>query len=498
MNVYSDVRFCDLLATFRVIDTTAQADADASTTDSAPIAQLNQIIDDTTAASAKIGTLETNFLLLDDSFTIVNSDVSAYQTGWISNAISDANRDIDTSLIFEFDDTHDSMGFTIYFDDVVKEYPAEYTIYAYNGVTLLDSITVTDSGAIDAVEFAVTGYDSIVINFTKTAHAHRRIRVTEVVFGLIIQYSKDNLESASLLREIDNTSETLPICELTLNLDNQDKRYNLLNPSNLFQYLQDGQVIELQIGIGTGADNIEYADMGEYYFKSIDSKHSNVITQLTAQDLMMYLDKKPYTTGSATTVAFSAFVAEIVSNSGLSITTSIPAAVSALVINKNLVDISCRAALALACAAVCCVAYFDKSTLVITQLSATTEVDALDDDNMYESASIEIPERYNICEVSNDTGVLYTYNNVGARETALTLKVKNPCLTAGLATAFAQWRLAEENRKLYKIHNRGNPERDITDTVKVYDNFNVNNNIIITKQELIFDGGLEENLEGVY
>ena len=62
----------------------------------------------------------------------------------------------------------------------------------------------------------------------------------------------------------------------------------------------------------------------------------------------------------------------------------------------------------------------------------------------------------------------------------------------------AEWILAWcQGRITYETDERGNPETELTETVKVCDYFGVNRNAIVTKQVYKYDGGLSAESEAI-
>ena len=75
-------------------------------------------------------------------------------------------------------------------------------------------------------------------------------------------------------------------------------------------------------------------------------------------------------------------------------------------------------------------------------------------------------------------------------------QVNNLLIRKENAQVFADWCLSVAQKRLtYKLQERGNPARETTDTVKIYDAYNENRNAIITKQEYHYDGTLKANTE---
>jgi hypothetical protein len=142
--------------------------------------------------------------------------------------------------------------------------------------------------------------------------------------------------------------------------------------------------------------------------------------------------------------------------------------------------------------------YFDRDdVLVFVALVAGAVVDTLDNNNLYDVAKISVTDRVNTVELIvrdeyAETETLYTANNIAVGESVQTLSVENPLVAAANGPTVAGWLLTMANKRLrYDLQERGNPARELGDTVKIYDAYGENRNAIITKGDFTFDGTLK-------
>ena len=103
----------------------------------------------------------------------------------------------------------------------------------------------------------------------------------------MVQYfDNDNTSGATLLYGVSPAAENLPTNELTITFDNTDAKYNMVSPSSIFAYLQQGQSLDAEIGIG-----LEYVNMGKFYFAKAQAQDGSMTAQITAYDRLYQLDK---------------------------------------------------------------------------------------------------------------------------------------------------------------------------------------------------------------
>jgi len=498
-NAYPDARKNEVKATFRFVDTSAADDATASATEYDSASQLAQTHDGIETMT-KYATLETNGWPLDGTAAILPDNVTGIETGFWSN-ISGAGRTFGTAptLIFEFSANHSSVGFTAVFDS--GTHPTRFTIAAYDSVgALISTADVVCTSDSEPVSIPTTNYRKIVLAFTETQQPYQRIRLTEVVFGLVKNYDKHNSKEASVLYEISPIAENLPSNELVIVVDNSDRSYNMVNPSGLYSYLQQSQPIDVTLGVGFPTP--EHVNMGRFYYTKSVSKDSSLTAQITANDRFYALGKSTCRIGTTGTWTVSEAVAAIIADSGMSITVSIPANVASRTVNKCIpATATHREALRLVAQAGRSTCYFDRDdVLAFVEMATGTPTDTLDNDNMSEVAELTVLDRINYVEITatdeyTDIKNIYTADGIVAGETAQTLSITNPLVYDGASVA--AWLLSMSQHRLrYTVYERGNPAREITDTATVYDAYGENADAVIIKEEYKYDGSLSAVSKG--
>ena len=63
-------------------------------------------------------------------------------------------------------------------------------------------------------------HDKRKLTFTKTHKPYRRVRVCEVIFGIIQTFDKDNLSELTILNELSPDMSSLPSNEMTVTIEN--------------------------------------------------------------------------------------------------------------------------------------------------------------------------------------------------------------------------------------------------------------------------------------
>ena len=503
---YADARWSNLKVSFRLVDTTAAGNATTTATGADSVSQLAQTCDGTESMGAAWATLEYGGWPLDGTRVALPSSLLGVQTGFWS-VVSDANGNFITPpmLTFSFTNDHSSIGFSVLFDDKSNQFPKTFTISAYNsGGSLIGNTAVNCTSVMQIVQLPVSYYKKLVLSFASTQAPFQRVKLSEVIFGIVQNFDKDSITTGSVLFELSPTADNLPSNELVIKIDNSDKKYNMSNPNGLFSYLQQSQPLDVQLGVGSSKDAVEYVKMGRFFFANSEADDDAMTAQIIAYDPFYQLDKSPCKIGVTGTWTVAAAVAAVIADSRLTLATSIPSSVGNQTIRKCIPsDATHREALRLIAQAGMSTCYFNRDNiLTFVELASGVVVDTLDSNNMVKPATPRVLDRVNTVKLNvNDeyagTKAVYTATNIAAGETVQMWNVNNPLVSDGAGVA--TWLLAMSQKRLrYDLYERGNPARELCDTVKVYDPYGENKDVIIIKEEFQYNGALSALTKGVY
>lgn len=499
-NPFSDERWSRLRVVFELVDVEAAEDAIPLATGEAEISRLSQTHNRTMEMSNKLATLEQNQFVLDSSYNLPDKENG--EVGWWSSQMSGSNGVFETPQILEFCFTADrsSVGFMILFDDMANEYATDFIIQVFDSEDLLlseDAVMENKAHAYIS-EMPVMGYRKVRITFTRTSKAYRRLRVCEVVFGVIHVFDESNTTNARILYEISPSGEHLPSGELALTIENVDKKYNMINPKGIYKYLEQGQYLSAELGVGATKETIERVNMGRFFFTSSSAEDSAMTTQIIAHDWFYRLDRSICRIGSTGTWLLWEAVTEVVADCGIPINISIPPDIGARIVNRCIPqNTSYREAIRLIAQAGMCNCYFNRDgVLVFADLTESEPVDTLDNSNLNKPAKVKVTDHVNKVEITvrdeyAGTETIYTASSKEPDETDQIMTVKNPLVAS---SEVAGWLLSIHQKRIrYDLSERGNPAREIGDTVKIFDAYFENRNAIITKEEYLFDGVLKAN-----
>lgn len=492
---YDADRWVDFTVRFELLDVNARTSAVPSVSGQENISQLDQLTDMVDTMGGKYATLEDNCWVLDGTMDLLPDDVAGVQTGWWSDVLSDQDGVFSEppQLWFSFGGIPIStVGFTLPFDVLTNNYATSIraTCYAANGTTVIAQQTFTNGEALCILDMPVQNYYSVRFDFLATSKPYRRIRLCECLFGIVQRFNWNSLETIDLTYGADLAAEALPSRQLTFSFNNLDKKYNLINPSGLYSYLQEGQDIYAHTII-----NGEAVDMGVFEYTSANGKDDDIIGEITANDYVLStLDAAVFTGGSNTTNTLQNAVSAVLSGTDIAASLAKPSYTVSMAIPT---DTTKREAIRYLAQAAMCSVWVDRAgVLQIRPLTVGTEADDELDANRMDSLggiSVSQPVQKVRLIVRNEfttdlngnprtTETQYEAGS-GAKEKSYS----NPCIAAANGQAVANWLLAQNNRRVhYDKPNRGNPAVEIGDTLKIYDAYGENRNAVVTEQTFRF------------
>lgn len=494
-NPYADMRYCDILAIFEMLDVNAEYAAIATASDMCALSQIRQTHDRIEQMSDKFASLEHNFWMLDGSFILPEPD-NLGQTGWWSDNISGADGvfAVPPRLIFTWQENRDSAGFTICFDDKAEEFPSRFKVYAYDYTgALINQTSVENTGLRCIVDMPTENYRQIVFEFLETPKPYRRVRVVEVLFGVVQRFDRDNIISASLETAFSPNSVSLPAAEFNLTVDNSSKEWNMANPQGIYAYLQQSQPLALWLGI-----NKEWAYMGNYFFTTATAEDNALTASITSHDKIFALGNKKYRGSVSEAWSLSQAVTAVLEYSGVGLVFSMPPDIAARMVSGAMPeDITCREALRLITQAGRCACYINRAGVLVffDPLTNRETMGVLDFNNMAAMPKITVGEKINVVELTVRRGneeFIYTASDIGVDEPMRIASYDNPLVLDDDGNLAAAWLLALRQRRFaYKLQERGNPARDIADWLMVHDPYGSIQTAAVIRQKLDFDGGLK-------
>lgn len=505
---FPTVRDVDFRIAFSVMDTNAKKDTTVLTASDPgvfnnPRATVNDVHEPTAGYIA----LERDLWRLDGAFSSLPDDLSGIETGMWSEQISGSDGVFAEPIVYRytFSSPISTLGWTLTFDPKTHQHASRVKITAYgeNGTTVLDTGEYDNNDDVMMLQHYVGDYYAVEFAFLATSEPLRRLRLTEVDFGLTKSYDRNALGSVKIIYGADVLSRSLPMRELVFTFDNADKQYNLLNPDGVYQYLQEGQEITASAVIG-GVP----VDMGVFRFTKADVSRSGIVPEITAHDAVYALDGSVFTGATGAEMTLSSAIAAVLGDFDLPVRYEGDIA-SRLVTLSPPADVSVRECVRLLAQAAMSAVYIDRAgTLLFSEMAqANSPVSEITADELYDYSGVSISDPVHGVKLHVTSGfefdekenpIRYTYTAGSLDVGAIVTSFQNPCVAKSAGASVAAWLLAGlGRRKNYAVKNRCDPAVEIGDTIAAADIFGNFENAVVTGVEIDYDGTLHAVTKGV-
>lgn len=432
---------------------TASRIANISATDSNEIANLNQLRDDTTKGY-NYATCENSLVELKGEYHYLPpaSIPSSYQIGYINNTLSNLQYEYTTvpQVIYTWTKAINSSGLRLYFGE--KNFATSITAEAYINDNLIDSTTIDNTEAMTEFEFAVNGYDKLVLTFNSSVEAYRFIKLYEI----------------QILKYADSWGS----------------------------YLTKNQHMEAFFVI-----NGEQVAMGKsYLFDSLEQTNGGLTAKITAKDYVDHFDVQKFV-GSHGTTTLGAAISGILTDTGIT-AEYYPSTLANTTVSKSAPkDTTKRAAIHYFSQAACATCTLNREgKLKIKSFDVSAYSDTLTLDVMYDEDVTKMSDYINMIRLTvsdeyTDPATEHTYwggSGLYYRE------MENDCVYTGNGQTVANWLLQQASRRVYfEVKTRGNPALELGDTVRIITRDGTAYLAVVYSQEFEYDGGLSCTLKAV-
>lgn len=245
---------------FNIVD--PETNPDLSSNSEEIFSDLDNIKETTIPQTKNYATLEKNFWLLNDSQPIYGSE--ELEQTYVSSYMSDKNCLFsDKACITLTSSVYlTTLGLTMVFDSIDKNYAKKLKVKAYRDSTMIMDKDYTLSSYSDRLIFAdneeLVRWNKIEIYFIESSLPYRRIRVNQLLFGIMETYTDENLISAESKEKTTMINSELPTHTFKFTIDNMNKLFNPDNPQGWYRYILQQQPISYEWGYQLDDGTIEW------------------------------------------------------------------------------------------------------------------------------------------------------------------------------------------------------------------------------------------------
>lgn len=406
--VYATSRQFQSKVEFEILDVDAASDGTVTVTAESSFSIKAQILNLTRLMCAKYATLEDDYWLLDGSFCLPPKlSETGHEVGWWSSALCDAAGDFAVNQVITLDFTkdHSSIGLSITFDPMTGEYADTFDIDVYDSsAVLLHHEAVTgNTDTLYILTENLTNFRQVVVTITKWGVGNRRARVTEIDFGIIIEYTDTDIINMNVLEDIDTTSGQTSSNEMKFMLNNQAQLFNILNPTGIYPYLQRKQKLKPYLGLVITPALTEFIGMGIFYLTNWKADEGELTASFEARCMLDILNQSQYRKGKQQSRTLGLLAEDVLIDAGV-IDYYIDAALYAITSAGNLPISTHREALQSIAISGKAVLYCNRNgTVVLDQLSNVASGETISLNDMYKSPLIQLDKLANTVNVEVST-----------------------------------------------------------------------------------------------
>lgn len=277
---------------FNIVD--PETNPDLSSNSEEIFSDLDNIKEATIPQSKNYATLEKNFWLLNDSQPIYGSE--ELEQTYVSSYMSDKNCLFSDKACITLTSSGylTTLGLTMVFDSIDKNYAKKLKVKAYRDSTMIMDKDYTLSSYSDRLIFAdneeLVRWNKIEIYFIESSLPYRRIRVNQLLFGIMETYTDENLISAESKEKTTMINSELPTHTFKFTIDNMNKLFNPDNPQGWYRYILQQQPISYEWGYQLDDGTIEWILGGKMLLTGSVEVGENQVSFSTTS-LINYLTK---------------------------------------------------------------------------------------------------------------------------------------------------------------------------------------------------------------
>lgn len=257
-----------------------------------PFAPAGNLTRDTNK-SLNIGTLcELNQTILNKKQSYLPAKPNKEDFGlWSDNISDDAGYftvDNIPTLRIIFDKPISTAGLTLEFEQ--GDYAIDITLEWYKEPTVDTLMMSKQFFPNDSLYFCdnlIENYKMLYIKFNKTLAPKRFLKLTNIFYGEIINFTDKELIDCKVLEETSLTSEEISINTLNFTVYNKDNDFNFIKNPKSFALIEQNQ----PISVFKGGENY-----GTFYLKKVQSDGYKKM-EFNTIDLMGKLENTPYNGG---------------------------------------------------------------------------------------------------------------------------------------------------------------------------------------------------------
>lgn len=230
-----------------------------SSTDTDKWTQASNVLGSNNVPYEPTASLEHNRWLLGGNMTLIDDqNPSNNRMGWWSDDVVSTSNPI--VFLFSFSQAYDLIGFYIQWDTQTNSWATDFTFEGLDANNqVIQTRTVKSAKKPDEYyDVEMTGVHAIRLTFRAWSKPNWRARIEYIVFGRLIQFDNDRVQSATYGASTHLLSNQLPTSQLDLEISNYDREFDPRIQEGVSVYLARRQQVRAQWGFETSYGTVEW------------------------------------------------------------------------------------------------------------------------------------------------------------------------------------------------------------------------------------------------
>ena len=511
--IVGDIRRMFIKAVLEVVDPDIEYGV-SNGSGAASWSRPEQLSNRVTEPDSRYATLEQNRWRLDGSFRLIPEDPAQLtgEIGHVSDAVCGADCLFSAGTYAElpFSNVDILQVLSLNFsNDPADGIPVDFSVSVMSGDYPVYTREFTDNRATSVVleGFTVNAPTAIRVYVTRWSLPYRRMRIMEILPGLVEEWTEDVLASLDVQMRGNFAGLAIPYGVCTLRMDNLNRRFEPRNRSGIFRSIEERQGIPVALGVKLADGSVEWKRLGVFYQFSGGWKtgDNDISMQWELVDIIGLLAGREFIPGETLPTTLGGWLAALVGQLGANFAENWHA-------DPNYVDVSvtvndaeeirgkkCGDILRWACMASGTWPRADAETGYLTAEPLWSEGNRYDLDNMTVYPVMRANDELAVLtfKIYDGEGTIYNISG-NATASSKTLTVNNPFIhTKEQALTAARQILSQYGGIKLELTGRGDPGSEIGDVDTVWLDESTATTARRMEQSFVFTNGVLQNCRSV-
>jgi hypothetical protein len=218
-------------------------------------------------------TLEPHRFLLDGFGQLYDGSPSATHQGVTLDPLSNAQAIFTIPQFAQrnFSNYHVLQVLSVNFSqDVLDGVGVDFTVDIYSGAGIIQSWNITNNSESRVFFTGFTAYEptAVRVTFTRWSLPFRRARLASIILGVYEKWEADEIAKLDIMQQTDMANLSVPYGVATIEVENENKRFNPFQRAGVFESITERQSIEIYHKIYLLDGSFEKLPSGKYYLQN--------------------------------------------------------------------------------------------------------------------------------------------------------------------------------------------------------------------------------------